>query len=134
MKLVVIESPYAGDVDGNVRYAKLAVLDCLARGESPYASHLFFTQDGLLDDTRADHRRLGIEAGFAWGQAAESVVFYVDRGWSKGMIEGYRVAYFRGAHIEIRSLERGNLGIAALPPELIAVDEACPPTLPGGSS
>jgi hypothetical protein len=49
MKLVIIESPYAGDVEPNVAYAKAAVLDCLSRGEAPYASHLFFTQDGILN-------------------------------------------------------------------------------------
>ena len=41
MILVVIESPYAGDVEANVAYAKRCVLDCLRLGEAPYASHLF---------------------------------------------------------------------------------------------
>ena len=42
MKLVVVESPLAGDVERNVAYAKQAGMDCLRRGEAPYASHLFF--------------------------------------------------------------------------------------------
>lgn len=46
-RLVVVESPYAGDVERNVAYAKRCVLDCLKRGEAPYASHLFFTQSGV---------------------------------------------------------------------------------------
>ncbi len=56
MRLVVIESPYAGDVQANVAYAKRCVADCLRRGESPYASHLFFTQDGILDDLKPEER------------------------------------------------------------------------------
>jgi hypothetical protein len=107
MKLVVIESPYAGDVAGNLEYAKKCVHDCLKRGEAPYASHLFFTQDGILDDTIPEQRKLGIEAGFAWGRAADLVAFYIDRGWSRGMRAGYEEAVHRKAMIELRSLERG---------------------------
>jgi hypothetical protein len=106
MKLVVIESPYAGDVAGNLAYAKRCVHDCLKRGEAPYASHLFFTQDGILDDLVPEERKLGIEAGFAWGRAADVVAFYVDRGWSKGMLGGYSEAVKRGAFVVLRALDR----------------------------
>jgi hypothetical protein len=102
----VIESPYAGDVAANVAYAKRCVIDSLKRGEAPYASHLFFTQDGLLDDLRPDERRLGIEAGLAWGACAERVAVYVDRGISQGMREGVRAARRRGAEIDVRALDR----------------------------
>lgn len=106
MKRIVIESPYAGDVEANIEYAKKCVHDSLARGEAPYASHLFFTQPGILDDLKPEERKLGIEAGFAWGDAADVVVFYVDRGWSRGMREGYKKAITRGSKIELRSLDR----------------------------
>ena len=106
VKLVIIESPYAGDVEANVAYARRAVKDCLSRGESPYASHLFFTQPDVLDDTKPEERKLGIEAGFAWGAAAESVVFYVDRGWSSGMLAGIKNALRNDACIEVRALDR----------------------------
>jgi hypothetical protein len=110
MKLVVIESPYAGDVAGNLAYAKRCVHDCLKRGEAPYASHLFFTQDGILDDLVPAERKLGIEAGFAWAGAAASRVFYVDRGWSKGMRQGYVDAIRKDQCIEIRALDRETNG------------------------
>lgn len=106
MKRVVIESPYAGDVEANVEYAKRCVRDVLARGHSPYASHLFFTQPGLLDDAVPEERQLGIEAGFAWGEVADEVAFYVDRGVSRGMRLGYQAARSRGATIWIRALNR----------------------------
>jgi hypothetical protein len=44
MNLVIIESPYAGNVELNVSYARRAVKDSLGRGESPIASHLLYTQ------------------------------------------------------------------------------------------
>lgn len=90
MRLVVIESPYAGDVEGNVAYARAAVRDCLQRGESPIASHLLFTQAGILDDQVSAERALGIEAGLAWYASAEAAVFYMDKGLSRGMSGAWR--------------------------------------------
>ncbi len=104
MDLVVIESPYAGDIEENVAYAKACVRDCLQRGESPYASHLFFTQEGILDDTIPEERRLGIEAGLAWGAAAKRSVVYLDRGISRGMVYGVQRAVDAGREIVVRKL------------------------------
>lgn len=106
MKLVVIESPFAGDVAANVEYAKRCVRDCLARGESPYASHLFFTQRGILDDDDPTERKLGIDAGMAWARAADAVVVYIDRGISDGMRYGMNAHLRNGKALFIRSLER----------------------------
>ena len=106
MKRVVVESPYAGEVELNVAYAKRCVKDCLRRNEAPYASHLFFTQPGILDDDVPEERQRGIEAGFAWGAAADLVAFYIDRGWSKGMLLGFAEACLRGAVVDLRALDR----------------------------
>lgn len=85
MRLVIVESPYAGAVEANIAYAKAAVRDCLARLEAPIASHLLLTQKGILDDQDPAQRRLGIEAGWAWYRVAEARVFYLDLGMSSGM-------------------------------------------------
>ena len=85
MKRVILESPYAGNIERNIEYARAAVHDSLMRGEAPIASHLLYTQDGILDDTIPNERRRGIDAGHAWMEAAEAVVFYVDLGMSTGM-------------------------------------------------
>lgn len=87
MKLVVIESPYAGSVDRNIIYARRAMRDSLMRGEAPLASHLLYTQEGILDDKLRQERRAGIEAGFAWALKASAAVFYMDYGTSPGMAE-----------------------------------------------
>lgn len=83
MITVAIESPFAGDVERNKKYLARCVADCLKRGESPYASHAFFTQ--FLDDNVLEERNLGIQAGFAWSLQADCFVFYCDYGISSGM-------------------------------------------------
>jgi len=85
MKRVILESPFAGNIELNVAYAKLCIRDMLLRGEAPIASHLLFTQPGLLDDTKPEQRKLGIAAGHAWIEVADEVAVYGDLGISKGM-------------------------------------------------
>lgn len=106
MKRVIIESPYAGDIENNIKYAKKCVNDCLKRGEAPYASHLFFTQEGILDDLIPEERELGMKAGFVWGEAAELTAVYIDRGISSGMRRGVLAAKEVNRKIEIRTLEK----------------------------
>lgn len=84
-KLVIIESPYAGDIVANVAYARAAMKDSCNRLEAPMASHLLYTQPGVLDDNIPADREWGIKAGLAWRRVAELAAFYVDRGWSRGM-------------------------------------------------
>jgi hypothetical protein len=104
--LVAIESPFAGNVQRNIAYAKRCVHDCLSRGESPYASHLFFTQDGILDDTKPEQRTLGIESGLAWAAKALLVAVYVDHGISDGMRAGIYRAISNRQDIVFRALDR----------------------------
>lgn len=86
MKLVIMESPFAGDVQANIKYARQAISDSLHRGEAPIASHLLYTQEGILDDLIPEERKLGITAGLEWRRVCEKQVFYTDRGWSSGML------------------------------------------------
>lgn len=102
--LVIVESPYSGDVEANVAYARECIRDCLLRGEAPYASHLLYTQPGVLDDTVKDERLLGMKAGMAWGAQASRTVVYIDMGISSGMIYGIEMAKKAGRPVEYRSL------------------------------
>lgn len=104
MRRVIIESPYAGDVAGNTAYARACVRDSLARGEAPIASHLLYTQPGILDDDVAAERSWGIKAGLAWVDVAAAGVFYLDRGWSGGMSLARDVYERAGITIEHRLL------------------------------
>jgi hypothetical protein len=104
IRLVIIESPFAGDVERNTAYARAAMLDCLRRGEAPYASHLLYTQPGVLDDANPEERTLGIEAGLAWGARADATVVYRDLGVSRGMALGVARATAAGRPVEWRTL------------------------------
>jgi hypothetical protein len=105
MRLVVVESPFAGDVQRNLRYLRAAMRDCLLKGEAPYASHGLYTQPGVLDDAVPSEREHGITAGFAWRRAAEATVVYVDLGITPGMQQGIDDAAGRGSPVEFRTLE-----------------------------
>jgi hypothetical protein len=86
MKRVVIESPYAGDVERNVIYARRAMHDSIVNcEEAPYASHLLYTQQGILDDSIPEERELGIKAGLIYHDVADYIVFYMDYSMSRGM-------------------------------------------------
>lgn len=105
-RLVVLESPYAGDIEANVAYAREALADSLKRGEAPIASHLLFTQPGVLDDDNPAERQQGIDAGHAWYRNADACVVYIDRGTTAGMVVGIHRAEAYGIPIEYRSVEQ----------------------------
>ena len=104
MRLVIIESPYAGDVEKNIEYARRAVRDSLGRNEAPIASHLLYTQPGILDDDIPAERQWGIDAGLAWRHVAEATVVYKDLGITKGMEYGIKLAIEKGNPVEYRNI------------------------------
>lgn len=108
MRLVIIESPYAGDVAANEAYARACVRDSLERGEAPIASHLLYTQPGVLDDNVPAERRWGIDAGLAWRRVADASVVYTDRGISTGMKYGIAAAEAAGVPVEYRTLAEAS--------------------------
>jgi len=104
MKLVIIESPYAGDIEANVAYARKCMHDALMRGEAPIASHLLYTQPGILHDGVAEERQLGIDAGLAWRKVCDYAVFYTDLGWSNGMLSARKLYDHDGTRYKLRHL------------------------------
>ena len=108
MRLVIVESPYAGktpiNTRANIKYARACIADCLKRGEAPFASHLLYTPEGVLDDTKPEQRYQGIQAGFAWARVSAARIFYTDRGMSSGMRAGLSNAKYWGQTIEYRTL------------------------------
>lgn len=122
MRRVILESPYAGDVEKNVAYARACVRDSLARGEAPIASHLLYTQPGILKDNVATERQWGIDAGLAWGAVAEATVVYIDRGISKGMEYGIAAANNVGRAVEMRTLFGASQAASGDVAEMFAQD------------
>lgn len=105
--LVIVESPYRGDIDRNITYLRRCMRDCFERGEYPFASHMMYTQ--VLNDDDPDERRQGIEAGQAWLQGASKVVVYTDLGITEGMKEGIEMASKAKKEIEFRNLSKSLL-------------------------
>jgi len=105
MKRVVIESPYAGNIKLNELYGRFCMHDCIVNhNESPYASHLLYTQKYVLRDNHPEERKLGIEAGFFWRNVADKTVFYTDLGMTKGMQLGVHDCAKKEKRYEIRKL------------------------------
>lgn len=100
---VIIESPFAGGFS-NVKYSRECIRDCLDRGESPFASHLLYTQKGILDDTIPDERRRGIAAANGWLEVADYVAVYMDLGVTRGMLIGVAKASKLNKPIHLRWL------------------------------
>ncbi len=109
---VILESPYRGtteeETQANIEYARQCLRDSLLRGEAPIASHLLYTQPGVLDDTKSEERQHGIDAGLIWGSAAERTVVYIDRGISHGMNYGILRADQEQRQVIFRSLYRNQ--------------------------
>lgn len=108
MRLVIIESPYAGDIEANVDFARACVRDSLECGEAPIASHLLYTQPGILKDEVPAEREWGINAGLAWRVVADATVVYTDRGITRGMQYGIAAAEEAGISVVYRMLNNGD--------------------------
>lgn len=114
MPMVIVESPYKGHGWWplsvfrrwrNVRYARACIADCLGRNEAPFASHLLYTQPGVLRDWLPAERMRGILAGLELAKRADKTVLYADLGISDGMRMGLEAAQAAGRPVETRRLE-----------------------------
>ena len=100
---VIVESPFAGAF-ANVKYSRECIRDCLDRGESPFASHLLYTQKGILNDKDPAERHRGIEAANGWLEVADYVAVYMDLGVTRGMLIGVMKAARLAKPIHLRWL------------------------------
>ena len=57
-KLIYVASPYAGDIEANVRFAAAACRYVMAKGHAFFAPHLLYP--AILDDSVPSKRALGI--------------------------------------------------------------------------
>ncbi len=81
-KLVYIASPYAGDVEGNVTFAKAACRYAAAQGCTPVAVHLMYPR--FLDDRVPKEREAGLKMGRRVLAACEAIWLCGER-MSAGM-------------------------------------------------
>ena len=71
MKLVYICSPYAGEIESNVGFAKAACHYAMRQGCAPVAVHLLYPQ--FLDDAVSSEREAGIRMGLRVLAACEEL-------------------------------------------------------------
>lgn len=101
---VILETPFAGDVETNLTYLRRCMRDCLLRGEAPFASHGLYTQPGVLQDDVREERAKGIRAGFAWRSMSVKTVVYTDLGITDGMRLGIEHAHDLSHPVEYREI------------------------------
>ena len=97
--LVYICSPYAGDIENNVKAARNYSKFAVSKGYIPIAPHLLFTQ--FLDDRNPNERQLGLFFGNAVMSKCTEVWVFGDK-ISSGMQaeinrarwKNYRLRYF----------------------------------------
>lgn len=63
MKLIYVASPFAGDMEQNIEYAKQACRAVMESGHAFFAPHLLYPS--ILDDTVPEERQLGIDMGLS---------------------------------------------------------------------
>lgn len=88
-KLVYIASPYAGDTERNIAFARAACRLAVDQGFVPVAAHLLYPQ--FLDDTVPVQRELGIWLGLKL-LAACSELWLCGERISDGMQEEWKEA------------------------------------------
>lgn len=70
-KLIYITSPYAGDVEANMAFAKAACRYAMEQGCTPIAVHLLYPQ--LLNDAVPTEREAGIRMGLRVLEACDEL-------------------------------------------------------------
>lgn len=129
--LVIVESPFFGATpavaERNLRYARSALRDCILRGEVPLASHLLYTQPGVLNDNVAEERELGMSLGWHCTRLASFVAVYLDLGMSSGMQRGINAARELNLEIKERSLPDWRGTVIPMPVALGKNDPRFPP-------
>lgn len=103
MRLVLLESPYAGNKGDNVYYAHRCMRHSMQLGEATMVSHLLYTQ--VLDDDNTEQREAGIAFGDAWLRVIDALVVYTDRGITPGMQHRIDLALEAGVPVEYRKLQ-----------------------------
>lgn len=92
---------YREELKANINYARELCHFALTNGYAPFASHLLYTQRGILNDRIAEERELGIIAGLAYSWVNKEIWFGTDRGLSSGMLKGLEAWTERNAAIAI---------------------------------
>ena len=99
MNLIYVASPYRGDVETNLAFAKECCNFVLEQGCNFFCPHLMYTQ--VLNDDIAEERELGLKLG-------QDMLLKCDELWCFGEVitEGMKaeIEYAKGNGIAIRQI------------------------------
>lgn len=109
-KLVYVCSPYRGDIERNVAYAKELTRAVLEYGYTPITPHLYLTQ--VLDDGIPKERELGLLAGQELLKRCE----YILLGWRYGISDGMRQEIMIAREVGVKELTVTKKGLTVVYP------------------
>lgn len=115
VQVVLLESPFSGNIQRNVAYTQRAMADSRQRNEAPIITHLLWTQhhekaDHFVSDYDPKYtlpnlgRESALEQLKAIRRRVHKVVFLVDYGYSNGMKHGLEHCKKEGIPYEERKL------------------------------
>jgi hypothetical protein len=103
MKRIFICSPYAGDIEHNLQYARAGCGEAVANGLAPFAPHLLYPQF-LIDNSMAA-RNSGIKCGLAFLDVCDELWLMDKFGVSEGMQRELIWAQKHGISIQRRDVK-----------------------------
>lgn len=109
-KLVYVCSPYRGDIERNVAYAKELTRAVLEYGYTPITPHLYLTQ--VLDDEKPEERKLGLLAG----QNLLKHCGYILIGSKYGISEGMQQEIVIAREVGVKELALTKKGLERVYP------------------
>jgi hypothetical protein len=102
MKKIYICSPYRGDIERNVSYARDMMRAVIDAGCIPVVPHLLLTQ--VLNDDNADERAKGLALGINMMDGCDLVLVCMLYGASSGMVNEIKHAIYKNIrHEEVLS-------------------------------
>lgn len=117
--VILVESPYAGDIQRNSEYARRAMLHVIEQGHTPIVPHLLYPQ--VLDDSDPLQRERALEMCAELREQAEEVWFFIDYGMSSGMLRArdeleFTVALVRAGSRSFKEVVTKRIEIGENPP------------------
>lgn len=103
--LVYVCSPYRGDTERNITYARELTRAALEYGYTPITPHLYLTQ--ALDDENPEERELGMLAGQELLKRCEYILIGSRYGISEGMQQEIMIAH--EARLKVLALTKKGL-------------------------
>ena len=83
MKRIYVASPYAGDIEKNIEFAKNACQFVMKQGHAFFCPHLLYPS--ILNENNPDERQLGLDMGIAMLKNCDELWCFGER-ISQGMM------------------------------------------------